>query len=410
MRSHIFNILLFSIIINANATSPSLQTDQLVQSALTTKFFDAVIGGNVEEVQQLLAQGVSKDIQNDNTRGTALIGDSALMVAIKHQKREMIQFLIEQEFDKNAKNFLEQSPLLIAAQNNDNDTIRDLCCLGTQKVDVHVTDGLQNTPLHIVADNDNYNGVFVLLKHGKAGSTKRNSFGKTPLHTACARGALNAVKSLLTYGPVKVQLAAEDKANRIPLYWALVNENYDIAEKLVKEDVLNDYNREIYYILLKRLVYEGNVKAAQKLVALDVWQEKDELLHTTAWRGHASVLQVLIDAGFKIEYKSSSGWTPLHEAVRFGQLKALQVLLAAGADKNAQTSSGLTVLHFAVWCKKIEVLKVLLDAGVDKNITDSKGYTPRDFASRCGNFQAVKLLEEYQPRAAAAASSSTSEK
>ncbi|HSW75869.1 MAG TPA: ankyrin repeat domain-containing protein [Candidatus Saccharimonadales bacterium] len=405
MKKQIFNILFFSIIIHSNLTLSSSSANKLTQPdfALTIKFFDAVETENIPEVQQLLAQGVSKDIYNNG------VGDTALIVATRHQKREMVRFLIEQGFDKNAKNLIGHSALMVAAQNNDTDGIQDLCCVGTQKVDVDVKDEWKNTPLHIIADKDSYNGVFVLLKHGKADSHKKNYLGCIPLHTACARGALNAVKSLLSYG-YKDQLAIEDKAGRSPLYWALANENYDVAEKLVKEDVLNDYSKGRYYTLLARLVHENNVQAVQKLLAMDVLKNKDQLLHIAAWRGNVSLLRLLIDAGLKIEHKDLAGWTPLHEATRCSHVEVLRVLLVAGADKNARTVTGRSVLYCAASRGNIEALKILLDAGVDKNITDNRGYTPCNFARICGHFQAAKFLEEYQPGAAVVASSSISEK
>ncbi len=401
MKKQLCNILFFSIIINSNVTLPSLQTHHSAQPnfALTIKFFDAIEKGNIPEVQQLLAEGVSKDIYNNG------VGDTALIVATRHQKREMVKFLIEQGFDKNAKNLEGRSPLLIAAQNNDTDGIRDLCCLGTQEVDVHATDSLKNTPLHIVADKDNYMGVFILLKHGKACPYKRNSFGKAPLHIACARGALNAVKSLLTYGD-KGQLTTKDNVDRRPLYWAIANENDDVVEKLIQEGALRWENALKYKIsegTLEQFVREGNVKAVQKLFAMGASKD-DELLPLAAWYGQVSVLKVLIDAGLKIECRGCLDYTPLHIAARQGHVEALQVLLAAGADKNAQAKDGETALHLAVYnCHHPEVLKVLLDAGADRNIVKNSGITPLTLARYHGYTEAEKLLEEYQPGAAAAA-------
>ncbi|HSW75870.1 MAG TPA: ankyrin repeat domain-containing protein, partial [Candidatus Saccharimonadales bacterium] len=432
MKKRLFNILFFYTIINSNVILPSLSADKPKQPdfALTTKFFDAVIGGNVEEVQQLLAQGVSKDIYNNG------VGDTALIVATRHQKREMVKFLIEQGFDKNAKNLIGHSPLLIAAQNNDTDGIRDLCCLGTQEVDVHTADGLQNTPLHIVADNDNYNGVFVLLKHGKACPYKRNSFGKAPLHIASARGALNAVKSLLTYGDKQFELL--DNGGRTPLYWAIANENYDVAEKLMREVYNPNYHK--FKTALEKFVIEGNVRAIQKLLDMGARKhvvDRQTLLHLAAEHGHVPVLRVLIDAGLKIDSRTFMGHTPLHKAATQGHVEVVQILLAAGADKNAKTyfvgdtvlhhaaetgsvpvvqlllaagadknartEFGENALHFAARKGNIEALKILLDAGVDRNIVDDMRRTPRDLAQNLDRTQAAKFLKEYQPAAAAVA-------
>ncbi|HSW75868.1 MAG TPA: ankyrin repeat domain-containing protein [Candidatus Saccharimonadales bacterium] len=391
MKKQLCNILFFSIIIYSNITLSSSPTDKPIQSdfALTIKFFDAIAYGNIQDVQQLLAQGIQKDVITNSTDR-----DTALIVAIRYQENEIVRFLIEQGFDKNAKNSIGQSPLLIAAQNDDIGGILDLCCVGAQELDIQVTDDLYNTPLHIIADKDNYMGVFFLIKYGKVDPKQKNFLGCTPLHTACARGALNAVKCLLTYGH-KDQLNAIDNAGRTPLYWALSNDNDDVVETLMQESVLTSKRT------LKRFVCEGNVKVVKKLFAMGAWKDKDELLGLAISHGHASVLRVLIDAGVDKDVRTQEGATVLHYAAFKGYVEVLNVLLDAGIDKDARTQEGATVLHYAARNGSVNTLKVLLNAGVDKNRADNFGLTPRDCAQKCGNFQAVKLLEEYQPAAIA---------
>ncbi|HSW75865.1 MAG TPA: ankyrin repeat domain-containing protein, partial [Candidatus Saccharimonadales bacterium] len=360
MKKNNVKYLFFCSIVYSHILCSSLQTETTTYPDFetTSQFFNAVEQGNIQDAKNLLLKGtIPKDICNG-------VGDTALIVAIKNQKREMIQFLIEQGFDKNERNCLEESAIEIAVQQNYNDAIKDLCCLGNQPLDVSVTDRLQNTPLHIMADKDNYIGICILLMHAKADPEKRNYLGCTPLHTACARGALNAVKCLLsltrnngiryyTSDPYRSPSywATPDNAGRSPLYWAIANENYDVAEKLVQEGVKIDSPNHKYETVLELFIKQGNARAVKKLLNFGASAHTpygDLLIYTAAKYGHADIIKIMLDAGI---------------------------------DKNAQTRyAGNTVLHNAVNTGSVKMVRMLLDFGVDKTIKNFSGKTPLETA------------------------------
>ncbi|CAN5714749.1 hypothetical protein BH11ARM2_BH11ARM2_34470 [soil metagenome] len=66
-------------------------------------------------------------------------------------------------------------------------------------------------------------------------------------------------------------------------------------------------------------------------------------LHWAAWKGHAPIVEALLDAGADIGAHSENGhWgtTPLHAAAHGNQRAAAEVLIRRGADVNAARAVG----------------------------------------------------------------------
>ncbi|HRI72740.1 MAG TPA: ankyrin repeat domain-containing protein, partial [Polyangium sp.] len=63
--------------------------------------------------------------------------------------------------------------------------------------------------------------------------------------------------------------------------------------------------------------------------------------------GAAKAINLLLDAGAKINAVDDEGDTPLHEAARLGSVRGAQALLARGAKTNAKNNAGETPLSIA---------------------------------------------------------------
>src|SRR5579862_7333319 len=66
-------------------------------------------------------------------------------------------------------------------------------------------------------------------------------------------------------------------------------------------------------------------------------------LHWAAWKGHAEVIHMLLDAGADIQAHNKNGhWgtTPLHAAAHGNQKAATDALIRRGADVNAVKADG----------------------------------------------------------------------
>lgn len=65
-------------------------------------------------------------------------------------------------------------------------------------------------------------------------------------------------------------------------------------------------------------------------------------LHLAAMVGNVEIVDMLVEAGARVNARLPDGSTPLHSAARAGNRDAVRHLLKAGADAGAKTRSGLT--------------------------------------------------------------------
>ena len=96
-----------------------------------------------------------------------------------------------------------------------------------------------------------------------------------------------------------------------------------------------------------------------------------------------------LQAGASTNVRDENGWTPLHEAARWGTAEAVTALLEAGADPNVRDVTGSTPLHHA---RTAEAVTALLEAGADPNARDADGKLPFDYA---GDNEQIKGTAAY---------------
>jgi ankyrin repeat protein len=118
-------------------------------------------------------------------------------------------------------------------------------------------------------------------------------------------------------------------------------------------------------------------------------------LHWAASRGDATLVQMLVYAGARVESATRNGnYTPLHLASRNGRAAAVRALIKAGSNIHAATTSGgATPLHFAAGIGSVEAIAALLDAGA--RVDEREGawrQTPLMWAASYGHVAAVDAL------------------
>jgi Ankyrin repeats (3 copies)/Ankyrin repeat len=119
------------------------------------------------------------------------------------------------------------------------------------------------------------------------------------------------------------------------------------------------------------------------------------LMHTAAYRGHVSILSLLLEHGADLGGRGRFDQTPLHRALWFAKVEAGQWLLDHGADINARDNTNWTPLHCAVRGKEIRAVRLVLERGADVNACDDTGDTPYTLASEMKLHEIVELLSKY---------------
>ena len=106
------------------------------------------------------------------------------------------------------------------------------------------------------------------------------------------------------------------------------------------------------------------------------------------------IVQALLDAGADPNAKTSSGQTPVQQALDNKEIFGM--LLNAKADPNSSTSYGTTVLIEAVQNSNLDAINSLLEAGANPSLTDTRGSTPISVAENNFKSDIVELLNKHQ--------------
>jgi len=135
-------------------------------------------------------------------------------------------------------------------------------------------------------------------------------------------------------------------------------------------------------------------------------------LSSAAIEGQYDAAKLLIENGAKVDFKNSSGNTPLMIAAGRGFDRLVKLFISAGADLNCKNKSGLAAVHFVAQNKVKEfafsrdkssysdeesgkyykVMTALLSAGANPNLYSKDGWTPVFFAISARDPEMVKIL------------------
>eukprot|EP00928_Gymnodinium_smaydae_P079002 TRINITY_DN63033_c0_g1_i1.p1 TRINITY_DN63033_c0_g1~~TRINITY_DN63033_c0_g1_i1.p1 ORF type:complete len:857 (+),score=142.59 TRINITY_DN63033_c0_g1_i1:70-2640(+) len=108
----------------------------------------------------------------------------------------------------------------------------------------------------------------------------------------------------------------------------------------------------------------------------------------------------LVQKRADLNYKDSSGWTPLTMATFYGRKESLEALIrwggeARGQDKlrmNVKNRQGRSAVHIAARKNLADIMQILIANAADPNIRDPDGWTPLHHACFNGNSNAVHRL------------------
>lgn len=205
----------------------------------------------------------------------------------------------------------KQSPLLIAAENADEDMIKLLIENGA---DVDVRNMQDETAMVIAVKNarnlelDKINNVVKILLENGADADIQDFKEETVLHLAVANIGKQEIVKMLLEENVNVNL--KNEWDRTALHEAIKNSFDSYHEEIIK--LLLDNGADV-----KTKDYEG------RTVLIDAVPRQD-----------IEIIKLIISKGADINAKSNNGLTALNSSIDRGDYKIIELLLENGADIN----------------------------------------------------------------------------
>ena len=356
--------------------------------------FQAARLGNTQQLESLLASGVSPDLVDQ-------YGHTPLYYAVAYNHTDSVELLLASHANPNTAVFghyaadtLERpaTPLQCAAElgnrriasqlieagahvNEKGSSGRtalhyanghlDLIALLINKgVDINARDADGDSALDEAVWYGSLDTVALLVAHGARLDEAQTKTGATPINEAAFKGQTTLVQYLLQFRP---NLQTADKHGYGPL------EN---AVRMGKEDVA---------VLLLNAEAKGTETPESLAKAMDL----------AVRRGESAVVESLLQNGFSANGVLPSGATLLDVAAFEGALKVVDVLLAHNADPTVSGRNGNFALEDASLKGFARVASKLLEHGAKINQTNGgSGTTALYSAAAFGKGEVVKLLLE----------------
>lgn len=203
------------------------------------------------------------------------------------------------------------------------------------------------------------------LKHGIS-IDYQDASGVTALFKAAYYNKKNVVEWCLKQG-ASVDLV--DNQGRTALMCAIDNDNYEIAQLLIKHGSLD--------------VKDSLGKSA----LIHAFESPNGLYH--------QIVKALLVHKASVNQPDDQNKTPLMYAIeKMDPSKAcVSLLLEAGADVNAQNNEGTTALMLAVELERSDVVRLLLLRGAFLETTNNQGQTALTIAANINNIYVKKAIE-----------------
>ncbi|KAI8431157.1 hypothetical protein MSG28_001202 [Choristoneura fumiferana] len=281
-----------------------------------------------------------------------------------------------------------------------------LGCTREQMISLYDNEG--NVPLHSAVHGGDIKAVKLCLSSGAKISTQQHDLS-TPVHLACAQGALEIVKLMFTMQPKEklACLTSCDVQKMTPLHCAAMFDHPEIVDYLVSEGSdINPLDKERRSPLLLAASRAG-WRTVHTLIRLGADIRLKDI-------NSRNVLHLVVMNGGRLEdfaanckdrcekslaellnEKDMTGCSPLHYASREGHIRSLENLIRLGACINLKNNNNESPLHFAARYGRYHTACQLLDS--DKgtfiiNESDGEGLTPLHISSREGHTRVVQLL------------------
>lgn len=378
----------------------------------------AAAGGHVQFVKLALQfasrtagdQEATKLVRVENFKGGTILHD-----AVRAQRIELVQLLLDNGALVDARNSRKQTPILVSATVGAGEIAAVLLAHGADpgQRDVnglaigelaersgHAEFREKAWPLHAAAALGDGAKVASYLKSGLnavavddrgdtairvAANWQHTSIveqlqkvgAKPDVFVAVALGNNDLLLKLLGQAPAL--LNATDGYGFTPLHWAVRHKRKEMIAALCSPETIEakTHDQKTPLDLAIEFDFADIVRA---LAAAGVDLNKSGAigrtrLHAACRTGDEKAVTLLCSVGANIDSLDYQGQTPLHYAVEGERAQLVEQLIKAGANVNIATHSGDTPLHAAAQ-RSASITKILLENGADANAKDNDGAPP----------------------------------
>ncbi|CAN9362528.1 unnamed protein product [Alternaria alternata] len=390
----------------------------------STPLYLAAKMGHEEVVNGLLGRPKSEamlDIDQDEN------GGSPLHAAAVYGHRGVVKLLLAHNgTDRGSQDKDGATPLHLAAGSGHQDVVNELLATSDLEDMVNLQDDRGETPLHRAASGGYEDCVMALMDCADVNAEDKKL--RTPLHKAVQGEHDHVVEWLLEKPGIFIH--TRDINLCTPLHLALLMGNESIARQLLEGSGFGETQKGTYKrALLSCATQTGNTSMLKLLlersefnvVAADInaldengqtllWSaakhrdsdvmklllEKDEVtLCLLVQRGEASLVKVLLEAGYNVDTRDNLGRSALHIATILGHFEIAKSLVSFGASVDSKDGRGNTALRLAIQRRRCDFIDMLLE-----NCADTTGVRTNEWLDVYGRKipDAVHLEEEPSGR------------
>jgi SpoVK/Ycf46/Vps4 family AAA+-type ATPase/ankyrin repeat protein len=246
------------------------------------------------------------------------------------------------------------------------------------KADPNIKDSLDETPMHLAAHQNNPLAIerLRLLRNGNLNS--RNFQRQTPLHKAAISGHKPAVEMLIKHNADK---QVKDSMNMTPYDYARKN-GHEHLNQLLKPNGDNSNSNT-------------NTSNTTTPPAPNGAATKELLKHAAT--GNLNGVKHALEAGAVMNEPNSAGWTPITLAARGGHDAIIGEFHARDANLLMSSDTrGYTPMTAAAMSGKKETVKLLFNLGVPINMRDGNGMTALEYAQQANHSDTIKTILELK--------------
>ncbi len=339
-----------------------------------TPLYAAAAHANPAMTEKLLAAGADPN-------AALMSGETPLMEAARRGNLADVRVLLSNKADPNARESIGgQNALMWALSQRQSAVVEELIKGGA---DVHTGSKTGFTPLMVAAQQGDQDSARILLRAGAKPNVAQPKTGLTPLMIASAMGQAKAVDVLLDNG-ADPNLA--DANGYTSLHRVVRDSDYGI-NLAAKDDILT---------IVKSLLKHGANPNAR--LAQDKEKAAEEIKNgNVAIEGKRTAVTV--------DEIILQGATPIFLAAEVNNLDAIKALVSAGADPLLANERGTTPLMMAAGAgtdvqrerepeeraTAVETAKFLVEHGADVNAAGQYGWT----ALHAAAYQGLNDVIEY---------------